>query len=176
MARLNPGLLVPVLVGIAAAGCGLHLRGSSTEAEQLQNKSIHLDQDKAPNVALELREILTASEVRLAGKIKEADYVIRVAGEKITRDVLSVSPQTGKVEEFQLTYLVRLTVLRPGAKALLENVPITLQRDFTFDQDAVLGNFSEEETLRDEMAREAAEQVLRRSSAAISRDKQTAAR
>jgi outer membrane lipopolysaccharide assembly protein LptE/RlpB len=117
-----------------------------------------------------LREILSASGTKMAKNPKQADYTIRLAGERISRDVLSVSPQTGKVEEFQLNYVVLLTVQRVGGATLLETVPITLQRDFTFDQDAVLGNFSEEETLREELTREAAEQVLRRSSAAIRRD------
>jgi outer membrane lipopolysaccharide assembly protein LptE/RlpB len=160
----------------AAGGCGMHLRGTSTEAEELRSRAIHLDSNKAPNVTLELRQILAASDVKLLGKPKGADYIIRVAGERVTREVLSVSPQTGKVEEFQLNYVVRLSLLRPGAAPLIEDVPIALQRDFTFDQDAVLGNFSEEETLRDELAREAAEQILRRSSAAISRDLKAAAR
>lgn len=153
----------------ALAGCGMHLRGSSSAAEQLANTRIHLEGGGAPAAMAELREILAASDVKVSRKAKGADYTIRLERERITRDVLSVSPQTGKVEEFQLTYVVLLTLTRAGGEALLEQVPVTLQRDFTFDQDAVLGNFSEEEILRDELAREAAEQVLRRTSAAISR-------
>jgi LPS-assembly lipoprotein len=171
-------LLTAFLVGLSAAagGCGMHLRGSSTEAEELRSLNIYLEQVQALQVGQELRQILAASEVKLARKAKGADYVIRVAGEKLTRDVLSVSPQTGKVEEFQLNYRVHLSVLRLGAEPLVDNIPIALQRDFTFDQDAVLGNFSEEETLRDELTREAAEQILRRSAAAINRDARSAGR
>lgn len=153
----------------ALAGCGMHLRGSSSAAEQLANTRIHLEGGQAPAATAELREILAASDVKVSRKAKGADYTLRLERERITRDVLSVSPQTGKVEEFQLTYVVLLTLSRAGGETLLEQVPVTLQRDFTFDQDAVLGNFSEEEILRDELAREAAEQVLRRTSAALSR-------
>lgn len=154
----------------ALAGCGMHLRGSSSAAEQLAKTRIHLEGGQAPAATAELREILAASDVKVSRKAKGTDYTIRLERERITRDVLSVSPQTGKVEEFQLTYVVLLTLTRAGGgDALLDQVPVTLQRDFTFDQDAVLGNFSEEEILRDELAREAAEQVLRRTSAAISR-------
>ena len=151
-------------------GCGMHLRGSSAEVEEFNTWRINVDHVRAPGVWAELREILAISGEHMAKNAKRADYVIHLAGERISRDVLSVSPQTGKVEEFQLTYAVLFTLQRAGGGTLLENVPITLQRDFTFDQDAVLGNFSEEETLRDEMTREAAEQVIRRSSAAIRRD------
>ena len=163
-------LITPVVLLAALGGCGLHLRGSSTVVEEFDARRIHVDQAGAPGVWTELREILSVSGARLASDLKQADYAIRLTGERITRDILSVSPQTGKVEEFQLTYVVLLTVQRVGGAMLLETAPIMLQRDFTFDQDAVLGNFSEEETLRDELTREAAEQVLRRSSAAIRRD------
>jgi len=164
----NLVLSIVMLAGLG--GCGLHLRGSSADVVEFDTSRIFLEQARAQGVWIQLREILSASDTRLAAKRKEADYLIRVAGERITRDVLSVSPQTGKVEEFQLNYLVLLTVQRTRGAALLDNVPITLQRDFTFDQDAVLGNFSEEETLREELTREAAEQVIRRSSTAIRQD------
>jgi LPS-assembly lipoprotein len=163
-------LLIVAALACTLAGCGFQLRGSSTAAEALAGRTIHLDADRAPAAGVELRQILNASGVHVARRAKGAEYTIRLAGEKISRDVLSVSPQTGKVEEFQLTYVVLLSVQRAGGETLLDGVPVTLQRDFTFDQDAVLGNFSEEEILRDEMAREAAEQILRRSAAAIDHD------
>ena len=163
-------LILPAVLLAALGVCDMHLRGSGAETEEFSAWRIHVDQTRAPGVWAELREILSVSGTQMEQNPKQADYVIRLAGERITREVLSVSPQTGKVEEFQLTYVVSLTLQRAGGDALLEDVPITLQRDFTFDQDAVLGNFSEEETLRDEMTREAAEQVVRRSSAAIRRD------
>ncbi len=163
-------LLLAAAVLTALSGCGFKLRGSSSAANELAGIRIYVDAPRGQSVAAELREILEVSESVRARKAKSADYTIRLAGERITRDVLSVSPQTGKVEEFQLNYVVLLTVLRADGEKLVDNAYITLQRDFTFDQDAVMGNFSEEEILRDEMAREAAEQVLRRSSAVISRD------
>jgi len=166
-------LILPIALLACLGGCGLHLRGSSPEAEEFNAFRINVDQARAPGVWAELRDILDNSGTKLAKNPKQADYLIRLAGERISRDVLSVSPRTGKVEEFQLTYLVLLTVQRVGGDTLLDAVPITLQRDYTFDQDAVLGNFSEEETLRDEMTREAAEQVVRRSAAAIRRDQRS---
>lgn len=163
-------LLLAVAIFAVVSGCGLQLRGSSSAATALAGSRIHVDAPRSIGAAAELRDILGASDVKLARRAKSADYTIRLAGERVTRDVLSVSPQTGKVEEFQLNYVVLLTVLRPDGQKLVEDAYITLQRDFTFDQDAVMGNFSEEEILRDELAREAAEQALRRSAAAIARD------
>lgn len=163
--------LLPILaLLVAVSGCGLQLRGSSSAATALAGRQVHVDAPRGLGAAAELREILRASDVKVARLSKGTDYTIRLAGERITRDVLSVSPQTGKVEEFQLNYVVLLTVLGADGRKLVDNAYITLQRDFTFDQDAVMGNFSEEEILRDELAREAAEQALRRTAAAIDRD------
>ncbi len=167
-------LILSIALLACLGGCGLHLRGSSADggadAGGFDAWRILLEQSRAQGVWAELREILATSGTQMARNAKQADYVIRLAGERITREVLSVSPRTGKVEEFQLTYRVQLTLQRVGGATLLDAVPVALQRDYTFDQDAVLGNFSEEETLRNEMTREAAEQVVRRSSAAIRRD------
>ncbi len=168
-------LIIWFFVLATLGGCGFQLRGSNTVLEEFETQRIHVDHTGAPGVTAQLRAALADSGTTTASNLKQSDYAIRLAGERVTRDVLSVSPQTGKVEEFQLTYVVLLTLQHVGGAVLLERVPIMLQRDFTFDQDAVLGNFSEEEILRDELTRDAADQVMRRTAAAIRRDKQAPA-
>ena len=155
-------------LSLLLAGCGYHLRGGGGSQVELQDQRIFLVQSKAGNLARELRPLLGDAGANLANTRSDAEYVLSLENEKMDRDVLSVSPQTGKAEEYQLTYTVVMNVSRIGKeKPLVRDQKIMLQRDFTFDQDAVLGKFSEEELLRDELLREAAEQVLRRLSAAL---------
>ncbi len=47
-------------------------------------------------------------------------------------------------------------------KLIVEDDRISASRDFTFDENAVLGKFSEEELLQEDIVRRAASQVLRR--------------
>lgn len=156
-----------LLLGILLSSCGFHLRGSGATSAEIQADRIYVGQSGAQNVASEVRSLLQLTGVKVTKTPEEAEYAIRLAGENIRRDVLSVSPQTGKVEEYQLTLSVLLSLTETGGEKLLSGDQVSLVRDFTFDQDAVLGKFSEEELLREELTREAAEQVLRRVSATI---------
>lgn len=152
---------------ILISACGFHLRGSGGAVAEIQAERIYISQGGAGNLATEVRSQLELSGVTLTGSPQEAEFVIRLAEENVQRNVLSVSPQTGKVEEYQLTFSVLLSLTEAGGAKLLEGDPVSLARDFTFDQDAVMGKFSEEELLRVELTREAAEQILRRVGAMI---------
>ena len=53
----------------------------------------------------------------------------------------------------------------------LSKMTLGMSRDFTFDENAVLGKFSEEEILRDDLVIRSSGQVLRRIQALIAADK-----
>ena len=162
--------VVIIALCLAISGCGFHLRGAGGSQVEFAGERIFVLQSRAGNLLAELRPLIAGTGAKLVASKADADYVLALGNEKMEREVLSVSPQTGKVEEYQLTYTVIMNVA-PAAdgKPLLQDERIMLQRDFTFDQDAVLGKFSEEELLRSELLREAAEQVLRRLGAALQR-------
>jgi LPS-assembly lipoprotein len=152
------------------SGCGFHLRGAGdVPALDLKAGRVQVSETRAAGIAAEVRSRLEMAGVD-ANSAAEPRYFIQLDNERIDRDVLTVSPRTGKVEEYQLNFLVYLTVADAGGKRLLENVPIALSREYTFDPDGVLGKFSEEETLRTELTRAAADQVLRRVRAVIAAD------
>jgi len=160
----RPLLLLAVLLP-ALAACGFQVRGAG--GSDVQAERVYLRDSNADGVAAEVRGLLRLAKVRLTGTAQEAEYVILLADEYVNRDVLSVSPRTGKVEEYQLTLVVQVSVFEPGGKRLLDRERVSMVRDFTFDEQEVLGKFTEEETLRDELARDAAEQVLRMFNAAV---------
>ena len=87
---------------------------------------------------------------------------LRLEKEFFNRSVLSVSADTGKVEEYQLTLTVSLTLIDSKGKELIPGDEIRLVRDYTFDEDAVLGKFEEEKVLRDELVSQAASEIIRR--------------
>lgn len=151
-----------LLACLLLPACGFHLRDARSGAADLAAESIYVDEDGAADLAEEVRRSLRIAGVRTAASAQEAQYVVLLSRENFRRDVLSVSPRTGKVEEYQLTLSARLSLREADGNTLLDEDPLSLVRDFTFDQDEVLGKFSEEETLRDELIRDAAEQVLRR--------------
>ena len=151
---------LPLVLAVTLSACGFQLRGS--HLEELKDSRVYVKSSGAKKLADEVKRQLEFAEVAVVQDPGQAQYVIEVMNERFDRKVLSVSADTGKVEEYELTYNSLLTVTGPEGNVLLKNEPVTAQRDYTFDEDSVLGKFDEEKKLREEITRHAADSVLRR--------------
>ncbi len=152
-------LLVLIL---ALAGCGFHLRGEVKLPANISTVRI-----EAPNRLLqdELSIYLKAGGAHVTTRAEPADATLALSGEDFQRRVLSVDPNTGKAREYELAYTVSVSMTRADGSVLLAPQQVRLVRDYVYDQDAVLGKSREEDVLRDEMRRDAVQQVLRRMAA-----------
>lgn len=153
-------LLIPLL--LLTTACGFHLRGSQPQAEVDAVSSIYIRASGAGDIAGEVTAQLEQAGITIMPEAKQAEYLLNLANERFERDVLSVSARTGKAEEYRLILSVRMSVSHSDDGLLLDNDTVEVARDYTFDEDAVLGTFSEEQVLRDEMTRRVASQVVRR--------------
>lgn len=161
--NLRHSLFLLVLTSLCA--CGFELRGSNLEP--LKQSKVYVNSSGDNTLAREIREQLKFADVPIARTASEADYVVDVGNEGFERKVLSISGETGKVEEFEILYQAYFSVTGPGGKTLVKSEPITAQRDFVFVDDAVLGKSDEENKLREEISRQSAASVLRRLKAVI---------
>ena len=155
--------MLALLIGLPMlGGCGFHLRGDNPYAAALARTSVHLQSDGAPIVRAALVQALDSFSVPLAEQPSEADLVVNLKQENLVSRVVSFDPRTGKAREFELIYHVVVSATdHAGAKVLTEE-SLEFQRDYTFDDAAVLGAFAQEQALRAEIARDAADTVLRR--------------
>lgn len=160
---LRLGLLLLFISMLCA--CGFQLRGSNLGS--LKNATVYVQSRGAGALANELKEQLGYSEVTIANKASEADYIIDISNENFERKVLSVSPRTGKVEEYEIYYQALLTITGPDGKNLIKSEPITAQRDYVFDEGSVYASFDQEQELRKDISKYAASNVLRRLQAVI---------
>lgn len=151
-------LIFILLVCISA--CGFQLRGSNLEA--FKGSSIFIQAGGGSDLALELRRQLSFAGVNVIHSAGNADYVIQLSNEIFDRDVLSVSSETGKVEEYELTMNSNLTVTGSDKQRLVSDEIISARRDYIFDQDSVLGKFDEEQKIREEMRQQLAASIIRR--------------
>ncbi len=141
-------------------GCGFHLRGS--DPMDIDIGKVLLRSQRAGSALNLVRNQLTINQVPIVNSPKEADVVLTLKDERFDRRVLSVDPRTGKVREYELAYRVNFDVALPDGTALQTNQTIDLLRDYVFDESSALGKFEEENVLRQEMADNAAEAILRR--------------
>lgn len=161
--------LMMICLLLLTTACGFHLRGSQTNNFDISN--IYINPSSAPKLAKEVTSQLSGSGVSLANSAQNADYVITLKEERFDKSVLSVSAATGKVEEFQIAYNAKMDAVHTDGKSIVENDRIRVTRDLTFDENAVLGKFSEEGVVQEDLVRSAASQVLRRLQALLQNSK-----
>ncbi len=147
-----------LICGLGA--CGFQLRGSNLQA--LQHSQVYVQSNGANVLAKEVKIQLQNADVIPVKSVTDAKYIINLSNESFDRRVLSVSPKTGKVEEYEITYRASLSITGSDGDTILKSEPVTAVTDYTFDEDAVLGKFEEERVLRDDIVRHAASNVLRR--------------
>jgi LPS-assembly lipoprotein len=153
-------LLMMICLLLLTTACGFHLRGSQVTDFDISN--IYINPSSAPQLAKEVKSQLSGSGATLANSSQDAAYIITLKEERFDKSVLSVSAATGKAGEFQIVYNAKMDAAHADGKNIVENDRISVTRDFTFDENAVLGKFSEEVVVQEDLIRSAASQVLRR--------------
>lgn len=154
-----------LLLAGALCACGFELRAH--RFDNLEGASFYVQSSGASTLATELKRQLMFADVPLTSTPADADYIIDINNEAFDRKVLSVSAQTGKVEEYEIFFRALLSVTGPEGKRLIESEPIIAQRDYAFDEISVTASFDQENTLRQDISEHAAATVLRRLQAVI---------
>ena len=152
---------------LLTTACGFHLRGSQTTKINVDN--IFIIGGSA--LAEEVKSQFLNAGTSFAASSQDASYVITLKESRFEKSVLSVSPTTGKVEEYQVVFQAKMDAIRADGTYIIENEKIMVIRDFAFDENAVLGEFSEESIIQEDLVRHAANQVLRRLQALLSSPK-----
>jgi len=152
---------------LLTTACGFHLRGSQTTKINVDNIFINGNSVLAEKVKSQFKNAGTS----FATSPQNAAYIITLKESHFEKSVLSVSPATGKVEEYQMLFQAKVDAMRADGTYIIENENINVVRDFAFDENAVLGEFSEESIIQEDLIRRAASQVLRRLQAILSSSK-----
>ena len=152
--------LVIILLFASLSACGFQMRGSNLD--NLKNSTIFIQSKSGSELALVLKKQLAFSDITVTDSPANADYIIALVEENYHREVLSVSSETGKVEEYELFSSLLLSITGPEGKKLVNAEPVSARRDYIFDQDTALGKFDEEEKIRQEMDEQVAATIIRR--------------
>ncbi len=152
--------IILLLLIISLSACGFHLRGSQQKSK-VEVSKVYLINSGASTVNSEVRSLIASAGAKVVATRAEAEFILRLEREFYDQTVLSVSADTGKVEQYQVTISVYMNLEDAAGKVLVSSEEIRLAKDYTFDEDAVLGKIEEENVIRDELAQEAAAQVIR---------------
>jgi LPS-assembly lipoprotein len=149
------------LIGVLTAsltGCGFHLEGRTPLPESMKTAYVQAT-DMQTDFAQSLRKALLTSGSRPPADKKTASAVVSVIKDDVVRRTISVSA-TNKPNEYEITYTVRFSVTA-GDKVLLAPQDISASRSYSFDETRLLAKEHEESILRQAMAHDLADRVIR---------------
>ncbi len=149
------------LIGVLAtslAGCGFHLEGRTPLPASMKTAYVQAT-DMQTDFAQSLRKALLTSGSRPPSDKQAASSVVNILRDDVVRRTLSVSAQN-KPNEYEITYNVRFSVTS-GDKELLAPQDISAVRSYSFDETRLLAKEHEEAILRQAMAHDLADRVIR---------------
>lgn len=141
------------------SACGFRLQGQTVLPAPLTTTLVQAENDQSDFVQ-GLRKALLASGAEFAASRQEAKSVVHILNDEVTQRVLSVSARN-LPREYELTYTVRFSV-SAGEEVLLPPEEVSVSRDYSFDERALLAKEHEEALLRDALARDLVGIVMRR--------------
>ena len=153
--RLLVGGMLLVLLG----ACGFHLQGHTPLPDVVKKPYVQTT-DRQSEFAISLERAMITSGAHPVEKKDEASVVVNILKDDVVRRTLSVSAQN-QPDEYELTYTVRFSVTA-GDKELLPATDISNVRSFAFAEQLLLAKNHEETILRQDMAHDLADMVMRR--------------
>ncbi len=147
---------------VAPGACGFKPRGAAIPP----GTGIVIESPSGNMTSATLKILLPRAGGRAVESLSNADYRLVINDEIFDKRVLSVSPTTGKVVEYEVTLSVVFTLFDDGSQALLSDI-VSASGDYTFDSAAVLGKHLEETELKNALATRVATSMIRRLQAII---------
>lgn len=146
------------ILPFVAAGCGFHLQGRTPLPQSMRTAYVQAT-DQQSDFVQSLHKALLRSGAQPPDRKESASAVVNILKDEVTRRVLSVSA-FNRPNEYEVTYTVRFAV-NEADKELLPAQEISATRSYSFDERLLLAKEHEEEILREAMAHDLAEIVMR---------------
>ena len=157
---MRAGAVAGTLLAMLTA-CGFHLEGRTPLPQSMKAAYVQAT-DQQTDFVQSLRKALLTSGARPPYDKSTASSVVYILKDVVTRRTLSVSAQN-KPNEYEITYVVRFSV-SAGEKELLAPQEISATRSYSFDETKLLAKEHEEAILRQAMAHDLADRVIRQRS------------
>ena len=141
------------------AGCGFHLQGHAALPAVVRQPYVEAP-DRQSDFVHYLRHALLSNGAQLTPEKNQASAVVSILRDSVAKRVLSVSA-TNQPNQYEVTYTVGFSVSAAG-KELLPPQEVTATRTYSFSENLLLAKNHEEEILRQDMARDLADMVMRR--------------
>lgn len=161
-------LLLVLIATAVIAGCGFKLRGSSGALLPYQTFHVALPDNSDVGIWLK-RNIEGSRSSQLKAHPEEAEAIFQQLYDQRQKGILSVNAQ-GLVREYRLEARYGFRVVNAKGQVLVPPNEITLSRDISFNDSAVLAKEQEETMLWRDINIDLVNQIMRRLSIVKPRD------
>ncbi|GHT87075.1 LPS-assembly lipoprotein LptE [Betaproteobacteria bacterium] len=151
-------LAAAALTVLTLTSCGFHLRGP----QPLAFATLYVSANQYSDLGTALRRQVTLSG---STKVEEneamADARLQILTNERSREILSLNA-SGKVREYELGQRIRFRVLSKTNEELIPPTNLTARREYTFNDEQILGKEQEEALLYRDMETDLIQQLMRR--------------
>ena len=120
---------------LALSSCGYSMRGSINIPSSI--KSVSIISSEYSELVNILNSSLISSNIKPSTSKSDNIYRIVILSEEFNRRQLSINI-SGRVNEYEMIYSVNFELKVPNEKSIKDK--ITLYRDYSFDENNVMGN------------------------------------
>mgnify|MGYP001161406418 FL=1 len=142
-------------ISLLVSGCGFQLRGNVELPSDLRQISV-ISEDYS-DLVKNLSQSLSNSDIQVVDKSNKDLYRVKIVSEAFNRRQLSINI-TGRVNEYELIYNVKYQISSPNEKFKEET--LSLYRDYSFDENNIMGNTDREAQIKKEMVSNAASLIF----------------
>ena len=147
---------------LALSSCGYSMRGSINIPSSI--KSVSIISSEYSELVNILNSSLISSNIMPSTSKSDNIYRIVILSEEFNRRQLSINI-SGRVNEYELIYSVNFELKVPNEKSIKDK--ITLYRDYSFDENNVMGNSDREGDIKKGMMSTASTLIFNRLVASI---------
>jgi len=146
-------------IALLIQGCGFHLRGEVALPSAIS--PVHIQGlGTYDNLRTELTQLIGSNGISVAERKGEANTLLRILSHNSDRRTLSVDAN-GKVAEYELHEGVTFDLLNRDGSERVAKQSVSVIQTYINSEELALGKQQEESTLRREMQRDLANQILR---------------
>ena len=137
------------------SGCGYQLRGNIDLPSDL--KQVSVVSQKYSDLVRNISQRFSNSDIKVVNTSDRDLYRVKIVSEVFNRRQLSINI-SGRVNEYELIYNVTYQISGPDEKSKEET--LSLYRDYSFDENNIMGNADREAQIKKEMTSNAASLIF----------------
>ncbi len=148
-------IITYLIIAVLLSGCGFQLRGNIDLPSDL--KQVSVVSQKYSDLVKNISQRFSNNDIQVVNKSDRNLYRVKIVSEVFNRRQLSINI-SGRVNEYELIYNVTYQISSPDKKSKEET--LSLYRDYSFDENNIMGNTDREAQIKKEMTSNAASLIF----------------